>query len=146
MRVLDFVLKLGVRCLRDLRHCIAVNLFLCHRVLDLLAACVLVQSAPGLRPAIAFVQLHAVFLDTVRQQLHCHTVRTDAVLVARVCPDLRDLHIGRIFRVCNINLRIQICHRNSLARTTASNYIFIIIAYRLTISIYFKNVVSITNR
>ena len=73
---------------------IFINRVLSNRVFDHLAVGLLVQLIPAVAPVVGGAQLDGLDDIAVRQQVHRHIIRTIAILVILVVPDLQNLHFG----------------------------------------------------
>ena len=97
IRVLAVLLQLS-----DFRLFIALDRKLFHRVLDLTAFRVLRQAVPDVAPfaALVFLEFDCLYVAAVRLQRYADALRTYAVLVLRVLPNLHDRDLDRLRLVC----------------------------------------------
>ena len=92
-RILHCIGEASIRSLRD-HGCIVRNRVFCDRVVNIAAAGLLLQVLPAIGPVVVSIQLSRFNLRAVSQQVDSHTVRTAAVLVVAVLPDLRHIDLG----------------------------------------------------
>ena len=91
--VLNSVGEGAVGSLGNLRAVIS-NRILGHCVVDGLTVLVLLKFCPRVRPVVVSVQFNRVKHRSALLQVDCDTVRTEALFVIRVIPNLGNLNLG----------------------------------------------------